>query len=109
MAARKLPLHSTARRDAAAFLGQHDESVAGPAKIKEGLEKLLKIGREEWRYEIEFCKLTGIGLNKIPAFRAGFAPYLVEIPGRDGTPRTVWFADKGVAAAMRKRLGKVAA
>lgn len=97
---------STTKRSTKDFLGTYDDRVAVPNAIKAGLAALLKIGAEEWRYENEFCIFAKVANNKISAYRTQFADHIVEVPGRDRNPRNVWFADKKVAARMRKELSK---
>jgi hypothetical protein len=97
---------SATKRSTKTFLGTYDDRVAVPNAIKAGLAALLKLGAEEWRYENEFCTFAKVATNKLSGYRAQFEAHIVEVSGRDRSTRNVWFADKKVAARMRKELTK---
>lgn len=80
----------------------HDKNVVIPNRIRDGLAKVVASG-DEWLYESDFLKLTGISVTDIAKFREEFTDFWSEVPAAAGknTIRRVWFATKKAADAWK--------
>jgi guanyl-specific ribonuclease Sa len=89
-------------RSVADFKAAHDPNVIVPAKIRKGLELIAKDGPENWVYEVDFLKLSGVSTTQLATFRDQFAEYIVETPAQHGkNVKRVYFGNAKVAAKLR--------
>jgi hypothetical protein len=84
------------------FRAAHDPNVIVPSKIQAGLAAILKEGPENWDYEVDFLRRTGLSVTQLATFRDQFAKYIVEAPATHGkTVKRCYFGDAKVAAKLR--------
>lgn len=91
---------------AAAFLAVHDDKIAIPAAIQAAFKAMKAVDPTQYLYEADFCREAKVSTNKIGPYREQFAAHIIEVPGRDRTPRKAWFADVRVAAKVRAQLAR---
>jgi hypothetical protein len=76
--------------------------VIVPRKIRAGLDALLKDGPENWAYEVDFLKLSGLSTTQLAQFRDQFAAHVVEVPAIQGkSAKRIYFGNVKVAAKLR--------
>lgn len=90
---------STKPKTLADFRAAHDPSVIVPAKIKKAIADMLAEHAENWLYEVDFLKRSGVSNNYISGFRDQFAEHIIETRGHN--PKRIWFASPKVAAKAR--------
>lgn len=84
------------------FRSAHDPNVIVPNKIRAALAAMLKEGTEQWEYELDFLKRSGISTTQLGQFRDQFADHIIEASGSSGrNAKRVWFADAKVAKKLR--------
>ncbi len=83
------------------FQAAHNPDIKVPAKIRAGLESLLKEGKEAAEYEGEFIKRCGISTSIFGKYRDQFAKHIIAVRPDGGSLKNVWFADAKVAAKAR--------
>jgi hypothetical protein len=84
------------------FKAAHDPNVIVPNKIKMALAAIEKDGSENWLYEVDFLKLSGLSTTQLAMFRDQFAAHVVEAPGSHGkSTKRVYFGSAKVAAKLR--------
>ncbi len=85
------------------FRSAHDANVIVPNKIRAALAAMLKEGTEQWDYEGDFIKRSGISTTQMGQFREQFLDHIVEAGGVGSgrSPKRVWFADPKVAKKIR--------
>ena len=84
------------------FKAAHDPDVIVPNKIRVGLAAIAKEGPENWLYEQEFLRLTGVSTTQIARYRDQFAAHIVEAPGTNTkATKRVYFGNAKVAAKLR--------
>lgn len=89
-------------RDIASFRDMHDSRLIAINKIKAAFVGMLKEGRENWEYESEFVRRSGISQTQLGQLRETFSAHIVETPHMHGKlPKRVWFADFKVAKQVR--------
>jgi len=82
------------------FRAAHDKNVIVPSRIKAALASLLKDGKDNWCYELEFLKIAGLSTTDLGMFRDQFLDHIVETGGK--TPKRVWFASADIARKVRE-------
>ena len=84
------------------FKAAHDPNVIVPNKIRAALATIGKEGAENWLYEIDFLRLSGISTVQLATFRGQFAAHIVEVPAGQGRmTKRVYFGNVKVAAKLR--------
>jgi hypothetical protein len=85
------------------FKAAHDPNVIVPSKIRTALASIEREGPENWVYEVDFLKLSGISTTQLAMFRDQFAAHIVEAPGTNGakTIKRCYFGNAKVAAKLR--------
>lgn len=84
------------------FKAAHDPNVIVPAKIKAGLATIEKDGSENWLYEVDFLKLTGLSTTQLAAYRDAFETHIVVAPAAHGkSVKRIYFGNAKVAAKLR--------
>lgn len=84
------------------FKAAHDPNVIIPSKIKTALAAIEKEGSENWLYEVDFLKLSGLSTTQLGAFRDQFEAHIVVAPGAHGkTTKRIYFGNAKVAAKLR--------
>ena len=81
------------------FRSTHDPDVVIPAKIKKALASMESEHPENWEYEADFLKRSGLSTTQLAHYRPQFDGHIVETTGRN--PKKVWFASKKVAEKAR--------
>jgi hypothetical protein len=94
---------ATKPKTLADFKAAHDPNVIVPNKIRVALAAIEKEGPENWLYEADFLKLSGLSTTQLAMFRDQFAAHIVEAAGtRSGkSAKRVYFGNAKVAAKLR--------
>jgi hypothetical protein len=84
------------------FKNAHDPNVIVPNKIKAALAAIEKDGAENWLYEVDFLKLSGLSVTQLAAYRDTFEAHIVVAPATHGkTTKRIYFGNAKVAAKVR--------
>ena len=84
------------------FRAAHDKNVIVPNKIRAALSALEKEGAENWEYELDFLKRSGLSVTDLATFRSQFEAHIVEAASTHGrSAKRVWFGNAKVAAKVR--------
>ena len=84
------------------FKAAHDPDVIVPNKMRAGLAAIEKEGPENWMYEGDFLKLTGISTTQIARYREQFAAHIIETPSTSTKSiKRVYFGSAKIAAKLR--------
>jgi len=84
------------------FKAAHDPNVIVPNKIRAALAAIEKEGPENWLYEVDFLKLSGVSTTQLSQFRDQFADHIIETPASSrGSAKRVYFGNAKVAAKLR--------
>lgn len=84
------------------FKAAHDPNVIVPNKIRAALAAIEKEGAENWSYEVDFLKLSGLSTTQLATFRDQFAAHIVEAPAAHGkSTKRCYFGNAKIAAKLR--------
>ncbi len=85
------------------FKAAHDQNVIVPNRIRAALAAIEKEGPENWEYESDFLKRSGLSTTQLAAFRDQFAAHVVEAPvgGRNSNTKRAYFGSAKVASKLR--------
>lgn len=84
------------------FKAAHDPNVIIPGRIKSALATIEKDGLENWVYEADFLKLSGLSTTQLAMFREQFDAHIVTAPASHGkSVKRVYFGNAKVAAKIR--------
>lgn len=75
-----------------------------PKDHTESIRAALKKLGNKVEYEIEFARLAEVGSQKIGAYRAQFADYVVRVKTAGGKGRFVWCGTPATAKTLRDSL-----
>lgn len=97
-----MPNPKSKPKSLADFRNAHDPNVMIPKRIAEGLAAMLKEGKENWEYEIDFLRRCGLSTTQLAQYREQFAKHVVETYATSSrSARRVWFADPKIADQVR--------
>lgn len=85
------------------FRAAHDPNVIVPTKIRNALAQMEKEGGpENWEYEGDFIKRSGVSQGQMGQFRSEFEAHVVETASNNGrAAKRVWIANAKAAAKFR--------
>lgn len=86
------------------FKAAHDPNVIVPNKIRAALASIEKEGPENWLYEGDFLKLSGLSVSQLASYRDQFAAHIIEAPATHGKAvKRVYFGNAKVATKLRPK------
>jgi len=84
------------------FRAAHDPNVIVPNKIRAALAAIEKDGPENWLYEADFLKLSGLSTTQLSQFRDQFEAHIIETKAGSGrSAKRAYFGNAKVAAKLR--------
>lgn len=80
----------------------HDPDTVIKRKIDVQLAAMMKVGAEEWDYNLDFSKKAGVGVAMLAKFEPLYKAHIGVTKALDNMrPKTVWFACPKVAKKFR--------